>query len=513
MAKNTEHVQHVKSNVVLETGKPKLPLAGNLVEGEIAINYAKDVETISIKNSNGDIVTFSSDNYYSEQKLGSGFTGENSANTVTSVIEENEMVMSRALNDLNENKANIVHTHTVSDITDIGTMASEDKTSYSSATEIATALANKANLSDIADFFDDAKYELSGQTHVINFYNGNTVKATIDATEFIKDGFLSGVTVEDRVIEGETVPCLIFEWNTDAGIQETVIPIGGTFDPTNYYNKTEIDSLLGTGFSESSVTEVIEANEETTAAALNDLEENKLDASAYTELWVSGTGENSVVQKGTSCSATGAGAIAEGSGTTATGDYSVAEGFSASTSGMASHAEGSNTKAIGMFSHTEGAGAIASGMASHAEAMSKAYGQYSHSEGGGQAYAQFSHAEGHGIASGDTSHAEGGGQAIGTFSHTEGTGLAFGSYSHAEGHAMASGDTAHAEGYGQAFGSYSHAEGRSTIASGDTSHAEGYGAQANGYYSHAEGYYTKAIGNSSHAEGNSTTANGEYSHA
>ena len=67
-------------------------------------------------------------------------------------------------------------------------MAYEAANSYSSATEVNTALGNKLEASDVADFFDDAKYELSGTTHVINFYNGNTVKATIDADDFIKDG-------------------------------------------------------------------------------------------------------------------------------------------------------------------------------------------------------------------------------------------------------------------------------------------------------------------------------------
>ena len=86
MAKNINHLQHIKSSVV-ENGKPKLPQPSVLVEGELAINYAEGVETISLKNSSGDVVAFSSDEYYTEQKLGSGFTGENSAKTVTEAIE------------------------------------------------------------------------------------------------------------------------------------------------------------------------------------------------------------------------------------------------------------------------------------------------------------------------------------------------------------------------------------------------------------------------------------------
>jgi len=87
MAKNANFVSHKKSKQIVD-GKPKLPLASDIVEGEIAINFGKDVETLSIKNESGDVVTFSSDNYYTEQKLGSAFTGSNSAVTVTDVIVE-----------------------------------------------------------------------------------------------------------------------------------------------------------------------------------------------------------------------------------------------------------------------------------------------------------------------------------------------------------------------------------------------------------------------------------------
>ena len=57
-------LQHKRSSDVNDENgikTPKLPTAEQLVDGEIAINYAKDYETLSIKNSSGDVVTFSSD--------------------------------------------------------------------------------------------------------------------------------------------------------------------------------------------------------------------------------------------------------------------------------------------------------------------------------------------------------------------------------------------------------------------------------------------------------------------
>lgn len=55
--KQLRHVEHLKSNVV-ESGRPKLPDPSKLGYGEIAVNYADGVETISIRNSNNQIKTF-----------------------------------------------------------------------------------------------------------------------------------------------------------------------------------------------------------------------------------------------------------------------------------------------------------------------------------------------------------------------------------------------------------------------------------------------------------------------
>ena len=52
-----KEILHKRSNSVSD-GKPKLPTADQLKEGEIAINYHKGNETIFIKNDNNEIVTF-----------------------------------------------------------------------------------------------------------------------------------------------------------------------------------------------------------------------------------------------------------------------------------------------------------------------------------------------------------------------------------------------------------------------------------------------------------------------
>ena len=91
MAKNFEHIIHKNSSALVDNN-PKLPTSGQLEYGEIAINYAKDKETISLKNSNNEIVTFTSD-----KKLDNYVT--------VSDFDENELIVSAALNNLEESKA------------------------------------------------------------------------------------------------------------------------------------------------------------------------------------------------------------------------------------------------------------------------------------------------------------------------------------------------------------------------------------------------------------------------
>ena len=492
MAKNANYVSHKKSKQKNQDGTPQLPLASALVEGEIAINFAENVETLSIKNESGHVVTFSSDNYYSEKKLGSAFTGANSAVTVTDAIEENERVTSAALNDLEANKldasaytptdltnyytksetsgkaeldtafgtkqntltagtgiditndvisvdvdqvidsgtsastnavatkavydaivdtelvwtnayvtlSGVVSSHTentnihlangdrekidsigtlsgtvtahTADTTihvtstdktnwnnavtsshthnnksaldaitgSVGTMAYQNANSYSSATEVNTALGNKANTSDLASYADSVKY--NSTSHYVEFYHGTTAGTKVfeyDASPFIIDGMVQNVEIKDVTSGGSQVTCLVVSFNTDAGKQDINVPISDIFDANNYYTKsetsgkTEISNALGgkvntatftghtadttvhftTGTVQTQIdnsisgkvntsdivsaitpsnsastapiaTKVVAENELVMSNALTDLDDRKLDASAYTEV-------------------------------------------------------------------------------------------------------------------------------------------------------------------------------------------------------------------------------------
>lgn len=108
-----------------------------------------------------------------------------------------------------------------------------------------TAWNAKLDAADVEGLFGNVVYDSTNKR--INFYHestGGTVLAYVDATDFVKDGFLESVTLENKTISGESVPCLVFIWNTDSGLQETDIPVSGIFDPSNYYTKTEVDAIV-----------------------------------------------------------------------------------------------------------------------------------------------------------------------------------------------------------------------------------------------------------------------------
>jgi hypothetical protein len=133
----------------------------------------------------------------------------------------------------------------------------------------------------------------------IYFYDNasatGTALAYIDATDFVKDGFLSSVTIDNRTISGESVPCLVFIWNTDAGIQETDIPISGIFDPTNYVTvdtftayTASTDTVLGGKADTTAVTqaisEAVSGKADTTAVtqSITEATSGKVDTNTYT---------------------------------------------------------------------------------------------------------------------------------------------------------------------------------------------------------------------------------------
>ena len=104
----------------------------------------------------------------------------------------------------------------------------------------------------------DAEYVSSSTT--IDFYNADgAVVASIDASDFIKDGMIEDVRIENGY--------LIIDFNTASGIEDIQIALTDIFDPDNYYDKTAVDDLLADKADLSALTE----DERVWGEALNDL--------------------------------------------------------------------------------------------------------------------------------------------------------------------------------------------------------------------------------------------------
>lgn len=229
MAKNFEHISNIKSKLAKENIEnfyglkptvnmtsemmadgtlpspvklkiPKLPTPDKIVYGEIAVNYLKGHETLSIKNSEDEIVGFVNENEFNDmQEIVTSAFGKEKNERIESIssleskmnsgIEDLELVISSSLNDLN---------------------------------------------SRLLETFNDAEYD--SETKRINFKNGDDVKAYIEAKDFIKDGMVSNVEIS----EGN----LVITFNTDAGQEPISIALTSIFNPANYYDKTAVDGKL-----------------------------------------------------------------------------------------------------------------------------------------------------------------------------------------------------------------------------------------------------------------------------
>ena len=84
--------------------------------------------------------------------------------------------------------------------------------------------------------FDDVVYDSSAKT--ITFYSNGNTAATIDTTDFVKDGMIDEVKIENDN--------LVIVFNTDSGKDTIEIPLTDIFDPSNYYTKVEINAKEAT---------------------------------------------------------------------------------------------------------------------------------------------------------------------------------------------------------------------------------------------------------------------------
>ena len=119
-------------------------------------------------------------------------------------------------------------------------------------------------------------------TSHLNFFDNVSATGTpltyVDGADWVKDSFLKSVTIENREISGETVPCLVFVFETESGETETVIPLSNIFDPTNY-----VSLATYTAYTAATSTEI--GNKVDTSAmtqAIDAATSGKVDTTTYT---------------------------------------------------------------------------------------------------------------------------------------------------------------------------------------------------------------------------------------
>lgn len=81
---------------------------------------------------------------------------------------------------------------------------------------------------------DSASYN-SDEKKIVFSANGNEV-ASIDATDFVKDGMIESVELDGTVLK--------ITFNTEAGKEEISVDLKDVFNTDSYYTKDEVDSLL-----------------------------------------------------------------------------------------------------------------------------------------------------------------------------------------------------------------------------------------------------------------------------
>ena len=99
----------------------------------------------------------------------------------------------------------------------------------SGVVDLGTILTEHQSLESYANY---ANYDSSAKK--IYLKHDTSILSEIDATDFIKDGMVSDVSIQSGN--------LVIEFNTDAGKQPIQLSLSQIFNPNNYYTKNDIDT-------------------------------------------------------------------------------------------------------------------------------------------------------------------------------------------------------------------------------------------------------------------------------
>ena len=254
MAKNFEHVSHIKSKLPKENINPeefygltptvdnsdaegsspikvkfpKLPTKDNLIEGEIAVNYLKGHETLSIKNTENEIVGFVNENeFFQAQEIISSALGQEKNDRIESITKIEEKL------DLKANSADLATVATSGSYNDL-----TDKPVIPEGAVVDEALSDTS--------------ENPVQNKVVNDAIGKK-QDTISDLETIRRGAALGATAYQKPSTGipasdiakgviPTVPTNVSAFTNDAGYLTQHQSL------VDYYTKQEVNVLTSNFF-------------------------------------------------------------------------------------------------------------------------------------------------------------------------------------------------------------------------------------------------------------------------
>ena len=254
MAKNFEHVSHIKSKLPKENINPeefygltptvdnsdaegsspikvkfpKLPTKDNLIEGEIAVNYLKGHETLSIKNTENEIVGFVNENeFFQAQEIISSALGQEKNDRIESITKIEEKLGQKA------NSADLAKVATSGSYNDL-----TDKPVIPEGAVVDAALSDTS--------------ENPVQNKVVNEAIGKK-QDTISDLETIRSGAALGATAYQKPSTGipasdiadgviPTVPTNVSAFTNDAGYLTEHQSLN------NYYTKQDVNVLTSNFF-------------------------------------------------------------------------------------------------------------------------------------------------------------------------------------------------------------------------------------------------------------------------
>ena len=254
MAKNFEHVSHIKSKLPKENINPeefygltptvdnsdaegsspikvkfpKLPTKDNLIEGEIAVNYLKGHETLSIKNTEDEIVGFVNENeFFQAQEIISSALGQEKNDRIESIAKIEEKL------DLKANSADLAKVATSGSYNDL-----TDRPVIPEGAVVDAALSDTSEnpvQNKIIKAAIDAKQDTISDLETIR--SG----AALGATAYQKPS--TGIPASD-IAEGviPTVPTNVSAFTNDAGY----LTQHQSLD--KYYTKQEVNVLTSNFF-------------------------------------------------------------------------------------------------------------------------------------------------------------------------------------------------------------------------------------------------------------------------